>query len=400
MKDVKDDIRGWITECLENVEEAGALSYVSLVHFDGRGVDHDLFTIKVGSARWGKPDEMTESFYRFAQRHAGGLTGSQQFQLSAVFGTGDKPLRVLPFGLQGVLSYGPIPGGGSTEPPTQIGQLQQGMRLTELLVQGAFGQTAKNADVQNRLIDQLTARLHVLEIDNRELWLALKDQILEAQKAKHADKMKELWMQRMTEFGKNIMQLAPALLNMMAGREIFPLSAADTGILDSICQHASPDDVRALQTMLLTKGEGGKELGVTLASRYEEYNKRVAKMKADDERLMAGLPPRPYEESEEDAAGRAMKALKGRAAIVTPEQSQLTQGSNGHAQVAPELARAIDNPPAVTRALGPADDLLDTMLQTVSEGEVEMLATMMAAKRPDQPDLGERIKARFTALKK
>ena len=97
--------------------------------------------------------------------------------------------------------------------------MQQGMRITELIIQGALAQHGRNSEVQDKLIMRLMSYLEVANVENRELWVALKTVLMELQKQTHEQRLKEITAARMAEFQRQVIKLAPSLLNMMAGRE-------------------------------------------------------------------------------------------------------------------------------------------------------------------------------------
>lgn len=410
MKDVREEIRGWVNECITDVEQEGACSCIMLLHYDGRGMDNEIFSMKSGSSnKWGKIDDMAESFFRFAQRHASGHTGAQQFKLQAVYGDSGRATRFLPFGIQGVLSFGPIPGGGSTEPPTSTGSLQQGMRLTELLVQGAFAERGRVAETADRMLDRAMRRQAELELENREMWIALKTVLMELQKEKHADKMKELMAARMTEFGKHLIKLAPALINMMADREVFPLSASDTGILDTIAEFSSVEDLRQMQAVLSLKGESGQQIAVALTNRFEAYHKRKAEEAEADKRLLAGLPSRSYEEAELDAAGDAIKALRGRNGGVEAPAASVTTGAvkalmnapektngSGHRETQGAPQNEVQDVPLPRGGFNDAENFLADLFEKVPREKIEMVIGVLGM---DQPELAGRMKELLVAFK-
>ena len=407
MHDVRDSIRGWIVECLGNIEEVGAASCIVLVHFDGRGVENQIFDIKSTHAKWNKPEDMADAFFKFANRHASGYTGSQQFKLKCLYGEALAPKRELPFGLSGVLAFGPIPGGGTTEPPTATGAMQQGMRITELIIQGALAQHGRNSEVQDKLIMRLMSYLEVANVENRELWVALKTVLMELQKQTHEQRLKEITAARMAEFQRQVIKLAPSLLNMMAGREVFPLSTADTELIETIAQVATPSDLRMLQAGVMGK-PGGENIAALLADRFDQARKRAAEDRANEARLAAGRDSVSYEEAERDAAGMAMKALRGqvlddlpeglaaRAAIkaLSPDKANKANGANGALKAPGANGHANGDAPSAINAGEPA--LIDGLFDALGD-QAEMMLGVLAEK---DPVLAQRMRDYHETIKK
>jgi hypothetical protein len=376
------EIQTFLEEEFGLVTEDGAVATVDLQHHAHSG-PVEMHNMKVGHGKWGKPDEMAATFDALAVRHAKGIVGggAQQYELSVCRGTSGRPSSVLPFVRVGSSNITGPSGSLATEPPTPIGQLQQGMRMGEQVVQGMIGQINPTFRVQGELIDRLMRRLSECDQENRELWIACKDLILDLQKTRHAEKLTELNAARMAEFQKQAMTLAPALLNMMAGREVFPLSTADTAILDSIAGWASAEDIRMITGALATK-EGGPAIASSLTDRFDLYHKRKAAEATAEKRMLEGLPKRTYEEAENDAAGDAMRVLRG--TDHRPHKVIQETAGNGVSHPTPAAAPAVD------------EKLWDDLFASVPESMVEMLATTLAG---DKPELAERIQARFELFK-
>lgn len=392
----RDEIKNFLAEQFDTVEEAGELACVVMYHHAGQG-EVELHSMKTGHTKWKNPEQMAYTFDAIAVRHARGISGGggQQFELRVTRGTEGRPTAVLPFLRVGAPNLGMGSGNSlATEPPTPTGLTQQAQRWGEQITQQTFAQIAHLQTSQQKALDARDTKIEAMEKINGELWIACKGLLLELDKRRHAEKLAELSAARMAEFQKQVMMLAPALLNMMAGREVFPLNAADTSTLDTIAAMASGEDLRML-TSVLSQKEGGAAIAATLTDRFDQYHKRKAAEAATEKRLLNELPDRSYEEAERDAAGEAIHALR-------------SSGRNGHsapAQPAPKVLQQrphVDQPGDATGTSGPvmSDDLLDIILATVNEDEVAMLATMLAAKRPDQPDLAQRIHERFEASRK
>ena len=128
-----------------------------------------------------------------------------------------------------------------------MGQTSQAMRLLEQFAQGSFAQNKDNIETLKFLLKELIMRLKDTEENNRDLWVNLKGVLIELQKQTHEQKLKEITAQRMAEFQRQVIKLAPSLLNMMAGREVFPLSTADTQLIETIAEVATPSDLQMLQ---------------------------------------------------------------------------------------------------------------------------------------------------------
>jgi len=274
----RDEIRDWLKEVFEAVEEAGACSVVSLKHYSNVGDrETELQSLRSGMPKWGNPDEMAAFLDTIATRHAKGLTGggAQQFELGAIFGTSGKPTRFLPFSRIGALSFGAggsAAGALSSEPPTAIGQVQQHMRQSEVLVQTAVAQIQPTFQVQNAIIADLRKRIAELEFESRELFVALRQQLIDTAQLAHDSRMKELEYLRATEERRKLIRLLPALTNAISGRTVFPESTEDTAIVEALAGTIDGSDIAELAKAL--DGKVAPEVLTVLTSRFATLRER------------------------------------------------------------------------------------------------------------------------------
>lgn len=400
MNTTREDIRSWLSETVPEVTEDGTPSAIALVHLNGYGQEEPVHVYKSNVAKWGDIDHMTEVFARMAERHARGIAGAQSFKLQALYGQGGVPKKIFPFTMAGALAFGALPGGGlATEPPTAVGQVSQGMRMGELVVQGMLSQIQTVFRTHGEIIAADRLRIKELEVENREMWLALKEVLMKLQEQRHDMRMKELAAARMAEFQKQIMKLAPSLLNAMAGKEVFPMSAADTELLDLIAMVASPDDIKGLTVMLKSKGvEGADALAAALNERFLQARKRKDAELAEEKRLLSDSPSRSYEEGEMSAMGRALKALKGQEAPEVPkEEPKQLQNKTGASQGPNESHTA---PTQTEREAVVVEDkyrgLLADLVARIPEGEVDMLVGFLGK---DDPEFAQRLKETLEELR-
>jgi hypothetical protein len=305
------DILDWITEQLGDTTQEGQLSLVGLLHFRAGGEEVEIHSMKVGAPKWGNAEVMASVLDGIATRHARGIPGAQQFQLVATFGGSGKPTRFLPFTKAGKLEFGAIPGGLATEAPSDVGARQQGMRLIEIIAQGSFSQNQHNAQTQAVIIDRLMKRQAELEGENRELFVALRDQLIEFMKLDHERRMKELEYTRSTEERRKLLQLLPALANAISGREVFPATAEDSAIVETLADNISEDELKMLAQVL---GQKSPELAGLIMTRFAAIQKKKKEQAEEVAKLSKQATGRI--DPELDAAGDAttvdkMKQLGG-----------------------------------------------------------------------------------------
>jgi hypothetical protein len=192
----------------------------------------------------------------------------------------------------------------------------------------------------------------------------------------------------MAEFQKQVMILAPAIINMMAGKEVFPLSAADTATLDTVAAWATSEDLRMITAGLATK-PGGAEIAAVLTDRFHQYHERKAAEAATERRLLNELPNRTFDEAERDAAGEAIRVLKGHpdagSRSLPPGETKGHSGTNILAST------------AATRSPSASDDgaLIADLFGGLPAAQIEMLIGVLGA---DKPDLAARLKTRLAVF--
>jgi hypothetical protein len=320
----RDRIYQFLHECLHEILEEGAPSQLVLQHSNAQGQDVVVLHIKSGTAQWTNEMQMADTFFRIGQRYAAGIPGAQQMQLLCFFGTRDEPLRRLPFTMQGALQFGAIPGGLATEAPNGIGQMQQQMRLLEIITQGSLTkdrhmfemQVAWIAHLQEYIKDR-EARVRDAEGNERELYVALKGLVgtfvelstkiqLEVIKAKNS----AVLIQEMT-------RMLPFAINGVTGRTVFPVAAADSTMFRSLVRFidSSGDDgkgklIAELSKMATNAGPEAEGAFAMFLARLDEVRKEL---KADDNKievLASEQTGTSYVDALRDAAGDAVRKLR------------------------------------------------------------------------------------------
>jgi len=390
--EIKDSIHTWIKERLEDVEQEGALALLGLVHWDGAGRDNEIFSMKAGAGKWGQGEVMADAFYNYASRHSRGLIGIQQFQIGAVYGSASRPTRFMPFMLTGALQVGALPNGGlATEAPTPTGQMSQGMRMGEIVVQGMIAQINPTFRVQADLIDRLMRANQDLSAENRELFVALRTELMKTAQFAHEMRMKELEFMRSTDERRKLIRIAPALINAITGREIFPVSAEDTSLVVSLAENISDDELKVLQMALAEKSP---ELGALITSRFAEIRKQKVQETEDLKKLAAQATGKTLDEAERDAAGDPIKDLKP--GVPPPKTLAAGEGEKKADGAEEPKAPEGEAPVIVHVPVAHADTaLMDDLLGAMGP-KAPWLFEMMAK---EDPDLARRMKERLAASK-
>lgn len=396
----KDEMRMFLTEQFEVVEETGGVSIVSLMHHAHTG-PIELLSLKTGHPKWNNPEGMATLFDAYAARHAKGVVGggAQQYELTVCRGGDNRPSSVLPFIRVGATNVTGPSGSLATEPPTEIGRLQQAQRWGEQITQMTFQSLAGLQHSQQAAIDARDRRINEVEKTNGELWIACKQLLLELDKQRHDVRMQELAAMRAAEFQRHLMALAPALINMMTGKDVFPSIMAEESVFEGLAAGSTPEQIRAFTAFVSTQVKNGEYLAGVINDRYQKYHDKQARLQAEEKRLMRMTPGAPsYDEAERDAAGEAMRVLKGEsptAPKLPPAAKEAPKGSNGGTEVTKEATNGTSGDVTATPSKDTA--LIERLFAKVPEGMIGALAATLAA---EDPELAQMIQARYAEGKK
>lgn len=252
----KQSLESWIREALSDLDKEGTCSALALEHVMANGSRTEVHTVRLSGRQW-KPEDLAQLFQHKADSYAQELPGVQSFCMMAFYGDRTTPEARHPFRVTGELEYN---SGLATEGPTETGARAQQMRLTEAIVQGAFGMVKVAFENQNRSVEQLSRENAHLRNQNVEYFNMAKDLMVEQSKGDHEFRLKEISAQERAKLFGYI----PALANTVFGKEIFPQSTADTAIIEQLLVALTPEKVKALAAILPPK------VWMALASRLEE----------------------------------------------------------------------------------------------------------------------------------
>lgn len=230
----------WIADALVDPDKSGKCSQMTLVHKIGIA-DNEIHTTKFVAGNTRTAKELAALFLGKAQTYAQDLPGSQTFSLLAWYG-GPQPEARQPF----TVTPASDTNGLATEGPSATGTLQQGMRLTEQIVQATMRERTVMFQQQQQIIDRLCQRLDSSErtaMDATEIVMRL---MMEKVQLGHEQEMKKLEYERATATRAKLLAMVPPLTNTLTGKEIFPQSTADTALVETIAAHLKPETAAAL----------------------------------------------------------------------------------------------------------------------------------------------------------
>lgn len=290
----------WIHEAMTDEDKPGKIKKLRLVHLEGMQ-QREIHTVTFGTKSF-TPENLAKMLRGKAETHVQDMAGAHMFQLQAIYGENTEPEALFPFGVNSQGDHT----GGWTEPPTEQGKTQQSMRHAEMLVQQTYRRQERLDELTLRFAEMQARHVVDLEAQNREMFSVMKDMMMAAALKNHEHAMAQLTYQRETEERAKFLSYAPALINTILGREIFPQNNADTALIDAAAEALGEDDIMKLAGVL------PPELMGPLANRIEQA--MVKKRKKDEEREKIRLMSANHPDPEADAAGEMPRAIRLRGA--------------------------------------------------------------------------------------
>lgn len=285
----------WFERVMNDPDKPGKCIAITM-HHDQGGRGKEIHSTKLGAST-GKPDELARLFKNIAETYSQDLPGIQTFELKAFYEKDGKPVDE-------ALAFHPFTVAGSTdnhglgsEAPTEAGMTKQAMRWYDADKKSVADQRSQVdrfslqlLDQQARIIDTLSSRLHDAMHENVESFESLKQLVARKMLDDQEFEMKRIEAERSATREAQLLKMLPLLANTITGKEVFPQSAADTLLIDSIATNLKPHHIETLMKLDLPM-----ELMGPLMQRFNEAHER-----AEAERKARPLPPA---NPEDDAAG-------------------------------------------------------------------------------------------------
>jgi peptide methionine sulfoxide reductase MsrA len=263
-------LSSWIAEALLDEDKDGKCTMLVLVHRIGVSGETEIHGVKLDAKQWTAP-ELGNLFMHKAETFAQDLPGVQSFALLAFYGTVAEPLAQHPFLVN---SQPEAYMGGASEGPTAQGLVQQAMRHTEAMVQISITNTQRMLEQMNSMFSAMAVQNTNLMRENHDAVNLAKSLILEKASDDHRLRMEALSYERSTQERKKLMTYAPALVNSIAGREVFPQSTADSALIDSVAESLTPEQAQQLAMVLPPE-----LLGVVM----QRFSSRLTEVREADE---------------------------------------------------------------------------------------------------------------------
>lgn len=229
-------LEAWIAEVLSDPEKKkddgitiATCTHIALVHVAGQ-TEKEIHTTKLVAGTNHDPKSLANLFRDRANSDAQDIPGVQRYIVYAFYEGSPEPKNRFNLSITGALSYD----GFASEGPDARGQIQQGMRLTESIVQGTFRQQGMVWQQTQGIMQMLASRLEKKEQDCQDLLEFVIDKMKEQVKLDHELRMKEMEFKQKQELNAALMKMAPSLVNSIAGRDVFTENAEDTALVHTL----------------------------------------------------------------------------------------------------------------------------------------------------------------------
>lgn len=218
---------------------------LSLVHMQGQS-EREIHAVKF-AGRQVSEISLAKLIEGKCKADCQNIPGVQQYCLYMFYEGSIEPQARFP--LQYCTEEGFAYKGLGTEGPTKEGQIMQGMRLTEAIVQGTFRTLTQILTTSAQQNEQLANELRVERGESREMFLMLRDMLKQQVELEHEKRMAEMKMQQGLADRQALMRLAPALINTIVGKEVFPHGMADESIIEAVAEKLTPADMEKLMSL-------------------------------------------------------------------------------------------------------------------------------------------------------
>lgn len=266
-------LAGFIDQCIADAAEGDTtVNMFALVHIIGQSED-EVYTTKYNGSKTSA--ELGNTFQKRANYRAQDGDGIQTFALLAFYGDSTTPNAKHPFIVNSLELNAPR--GIATEGPTSTGQVQQGMRHAEMVVQQAYKAQHELNNSYQAQIRLLTQDAHNLRQENMDLANMAKDMMVKMAAMRHEEELAKINAARAAAREQQLMAMIPPLANQLSGKQVFPESNADGALFKAIAQHliaAPPGVVMQLMGNLNLPSE----LGAALMSRITQLQEEAAKV--------------------------------------------------------------------------------------------------------------------------
>lgn len=260
----------WIAEVVLDEVDGKKCSAIAVYHKEGNQ-DVEIFTVKLGNGKETDFPALAKVLTNKAESYCQDFPGVQYCGLLAFYGDDkSEPRARHPFTVEIETQFK----GLATEAPDERGFRQQGMRLTEAIVQNTFRMQGMLFNASQTMLEYQTRTNERLATENMDMFAILKEMMV-AKAIQETDKAQELLQfQRASAERQKLMTMAPALINTITGRNVFPQSTSDTALIEMLADSLDAEKVKMMAMVLPPEVMG------IVATRFQQV---LAKRKTEED---------------------------------------------------------------------------------------------------------------------
>jgi len=271
-KQTRKSLTTWIREAMTDTEKDGPCAMMSLVHMVGLQRE-EVHTVRFGTKEW-TPEALSEMFSNKANAFSQDLPGVQTFKVLAFYKGRDGNCKSEHEASHHILANQNFENQDLvTEAPDDRGRTQMTMRHGEMLMQQVYRRQEVLDNYTLRLIEHQGNMIAKLSKENSDAFEIVKEMLMKKALDDHEHRMKELQFTRSAEERKKLLQFAPALINSILGKEVFPQSTADTALVEAIADNIAEEDIVKLSGIVPPQLLG------PLAARMAEHEEKKRREK-------------------------------------------------------------------------------------------------------------------------
>lgn len=255
----RKSIEAWIHETIIDTDHDGKCTRIVLSQMVGMGRT-EVHTLKLTDTAVYEPKNLAAMFTGKADVVCQDTPGESRFVLDAYWRDSNEPQSFFPFVRRGQTEGRH----GLVHPPTEEGQKMQTMEWSQSLLGQVYKRQdrmdERQAQAEDRHIRReeiLYGRLeHVME-ENFKFFTFIKEIMAMQSLDQHKQAMEKAAYQRQSKREEKLMDAAPILLNIVAGREVVPQSVVDTKIVEALARKVTPEMLGMLSMLGLSEEEQG-----------------------------------------------------------------------------------------------------------------------------------------------
>ena len=241
----RNPLTEWLRQRLSDPDNPGPCTKLVLM-YDRANMEEEVQATKFSSGVQWKPEELADKYYNIAQDHVKDDKGIEHsFRLLAFFeesiadGSKVEHCKTKRFKL--------TPWGQDVEfindEPTARGAQAQGMRLTEQIVQGTF-------KLLSQTMGSAAHETQILREQNMKLFEMMQGLMVKITESEDEREMRRLTFERESRERAQWLSYAPALVNTLLNKEVFPQNTVDTQIIEAAAEALTEEDLQMLAMKL------------------------------------------------------------------------------------------------------------------------------------------------------